>query len=151
MAIKSNSMIKFWYILLHTCVLGDKLSTPAQSNIMYRYRTVMLYNNYYSVINEVATTFRITQCTEHKVTKMRAKKVVVVLCTVKPVYTVTCIKQSPFACPGIENCIWIEHLLFPVFNRVHVTPSLVLCVCFVDHCLSFCPFSFYHCVVFSSS
>ena len=62
---------------------------------MYRYRTVMLYNNYYYVINEVATTFRITQCTEHKVTKMRAKKVVVVLCTVKPVYTVTCINQSP--------------------------------------------------------
>jgi hypothetical protein len=55
----------------------------------------MLYNNYYYVINEVATTLRITQCMEHKVTKMRAKKVVVVLCTVKPVYAVTCIKQSP--------------------------------------------------------
>ena len=28
----------------------------------------------------------------------------------------------------------------PVFSRVHVTRSLVLCACFVDRCLSFCPF-----------
>ena len=28
----------------------------------------------------------------------------------------------------------------PVFISVHVTRSLVLCVCFVDCCLSFCPF-----------
>jgi hypothetical protein len=28
----------------------------------------------------------------------------------------------------------------PVFSSVHVTRSLVLCVCFVDCCLSFCPF-----------
>ena len=33
---------------------------------------------------------------------------------------------------------------------VLVTWSLVLCVCFVDRCLSFCPFSFGHCVVCSS-
>ena len=25
--------------------------------------------------------------------------------------------------------------------------NLALCVCFVDHCLSFCPFCFGHCVV----
>ena len=30
----------------------------------------------------------------------------------------------------------------PVFSVVRVTLSLVLCVCFVDRCLSFCPFSF---------
>ena len=30
----------------------------------------------------------------------------------------------------------------PVFSGVCVTLSLVLCVCFVDRCLSFCPFSF---------
>jgi hypothetical protein len=30
----------------------------------------------------------------------------------------------------------------PVFSGVRVTLSLVLCVCFVDRCLSFCPFSF---------
>jgi hypothetical protein len=35
----------------------------------------------------------------------------------------------------------------PVFNGVRVTRSLVLCVCFVDRCLSFCPFSFSLCVV----
>jgi hypothetical protein len=44
-----------------------------------------------------------------------------------------------------------EYLRSPsVFNGVRVTISLVLCVCFVDHCLSFCPFSFGHCVVCSS-
>ena len=47
-----------------------------------------------------------------------------------------------------------EHLsLPPVFSGVRVTRSLVLCVCFVDRCLSFCPFSFghWHCVVCFSS
>jgi hypothetical protein len=39
----------------------------------------------------------------------------------------------------------------PVFSGVLVTRSLVLCVCFVDRCLSFCTFSFGHCVVCSSS
>ena len=36
------------------------------------------------------------------------------------------------------------------YSRVHVTRSLVLCVWFVDSCLSFCIFSFDHCVVCSS-
>jgi hypothetical protein len=45
-----------------------------------------------------------------------------------------------------------EHLSSPpVFSGVRVTRSLVLCVCFVDRCLSFCLFSFGHCVVCSSS
>ena len=45
-----------------------------------------------------------------------------------------------------------EHLSSPpVFSGVCVTRSLVLCVCFVDHCLSFCTFSFGHCFVCSSS
>ena len=39
----------------------------------------------------------------------------------------------------------------PVFSRVRVTRSLILCVCFVDRCLSFWTFSFDHCVVCSSS
>ena len=40
-----------------------------------------------------------------------------------------------------------EHLSSPsVFSAVRVTRSLVLCVCFVDRCLSFCTFSFCHCV-----
>ena len=39
----------------------------------------------------------------------------------------------------------------PVFSGVRVTRSLVLCVCFVDRCLSFCPFSFGHYVVCSST
>ena len=34
-----------------------------------------------------------------------------------------------------------------VFSRVRVTRTLVLCVCFVDRCLSFYPFSFGHCVL----
>jgi hypothetical protein len=41
-----------------------------------------------------------------------------------------------------------EHLSSPtVFSGVPVTRSLVLYVCFVDRCLSFCTFSFGHCVV----
>jgi hypothetical protein len=39
----------------------------------------------------------------------------------------------------------------PVFSGVRVIWSLVLCVCFVDRCLSFCTFSFDHCVFCSSS
>ena len=38
----------------------------------------------------------------------------------------------------------------PFFSGVRVTQSLVLYVCFVDRCLSFCAFSFGHCVVCSS-
>jgi hypothetical protein len=38
-----------------------------------------------------------------------------------------------------------------VFNGVRVTRSLVLCPCFVDPCLSFCRFSFDHCVVYPLS
>ena len=39
----------------------------------------------------------------------------------------------------------------PVFSGVRVTRSLVLYVCFVNRCLSFCTSSFGHCVVCSSS
>ena len=39
----------------------------------------------------------------------------------------------------------------PVFSGVRFTRSFVLYVCFVDRCLSFCAFSFGHCVVCSSS
>ena len=45
-----------------------------------------------------------------------------------------------------------KHVSSPtVLSGVRVTRSLILCVCFVDRCLSFCPFSFGHCVVCSSS
>ena len=45
-----------------------------------------------------------------------------------------------------------EHLSSPPgFRGVRVTRSLGLYVCFVDRCLSFCTFSFSHCVVCSSS
>jgi hypothetical protein len=45
-----------------------------------------------------------------------------------------------------------EHLsLPPVLSGFRVARSLVLYVCFVDHCLSFCTFPFGHCVVCSSS
>ena len=44
-----------------------------------------------------------------------------------------------------------EHLNSPpVFSGVRVTRSLVVCVCFVDRCLSLFPSSFGHCVVCSS-
>ena len=45
-----------------------------------------------------------------------------------------------------------EHLCSPPFSSgVRVTRSLVLYICFVDRFLSFCTFSFGHCVVCSSS
>jgi branched-subunit amino acid transport protein len=44
-----------------------------------------------------------------------------------------------------------EHLSSPpVFSGARGTGSLILCVCFVDRCLSFCPFSIVYCVVCSS-
>ena len=44
-----------------------------------------------------------------------------------------------------------EHLSSPpVFSGVRDGRSLILCVCFVDRCFSFCTFSFGHCVVCSS-
>ena len=53
---------------------------------------------------------------------------------------------------GQELLTLPEHLSsLPLFSGVRATRSLVLCVCFVDHCLSFCTFSFGHCVVCSSS
>jgi hypothetical protein len=39
----------------------------------------------------------------------------------------------------------------PVYSGVRDTRSLVLCVYFVDRCLSFCTFPFGHCIVCSSS
>jgi hypothetical protein len=54
------------------------------------------------------------------------------------------VKQELFTLP--------EHMSStPVFSGVHITRSLVVCVCFVYRCLSFCTFSFGHCVVCSSS
>ena len=56
--------------------------------------------------------------------------------------------------PLVEQKLFIlpEHLSTPPgFSEVCVARSLVLCVCFVDRCLSFCTFSFDHCVVCSSS
>ena len=45
-----------------------------------------------------------------------------------------------------------EHLSSPpVFSGIRITRSLVLYLFFVDRCLSFCAFSFGHCVVCSSS
>ena len=43
-----------------------------------------------------------------------------------------------------------EHMSSPpIFSEIHVTRSLILCVYFVDCCLSYCAFSFCHCVVCS--
>ena len=44
-----------------------------------------------------------------------------------------------------------EHLSSPLgFSGLRFTPSLVLCVCFIDRCLLFCTFSYGHCFVCSS-
>ena len=45
-----------------------------------------------------------------------------------------------------------EHLSsLAVFSDDRVARSLVFCVCFIDHCLSFCTFSFGYCIVGPSS
>ena len=49
-----------------------------------------------------------------------------------------------------EQFILPEHLSSG-FSGVRVTRFLVLCICFIDRCLSFCNFTFGHCVVGSSS
>ena len=56
------------------------------------------------------------------------------------------------ATSGSGPVILPEHLSsLPVFGGVRVTRSLFLYVYFVDRYLSFCTFSFGHCVVCSSS
>ena len=51
-----------------------------------------------------------------------------------------------------RTCILLEPLIStPSFSGVSVTRPLVVCVCFVDRCLSFCTFYFGHCVVCYSS
>ena len=60
-------------------------------------------------------------------------------------------KSTMGATSGAGTATLPEYLSSPpVFSGVRVTRSLVLCVCFVDRCLSFCPFSFGHCVICSS-
>ena len=50
-----------------------------------------------------------------------------------------------------SDCSECNHLAAsPGFSRFRVTQFLALFVCFVDRCLSFCTFSFGHCVVRSS-
>ena len=46
-----------------------------------------------------------------------------------------------------NSLILITFYLLPRFCGIRVTRSLVLRVCFVDHCLYFCTCSFGHCVV----
>jgi hypothetical protein len=48
-----------------------------------------------------------------------------------------------------RNCLIFD--IPPLLSGLRVTRSLVLCVCFVDRCVSFCTFSFVHYVVCSSS
>ena len=54
------------------------------------------------------------------------------------------------ATSGAELLTLPEHMSsLRVFSAVHVIRSLVLCVCFVDRCLSFCPFYFFLVIVLS--
>jgi hypothetical protein len=56
-----------------------------------------------------------------------------------------------FIFPYFDSCLTPYLKLYIAFIGVRVTRSLVLCVCFVDSYLSFCPFPFGHCVVCLSS
>ena len=56
----------------------------------------------------------------------------------------TLVEQEQLTLPEHLSSLW-------VFSGIRITRSFVLCVCFVDRCLSFCTFSFGHCVVCSFS
>jgi len=56
------------------------------------------------------------------------------------------VTRSTRRVPLVEQALLtlLEHLSSPpVFNGVRVTRSFVLCLCFVDRCLSFCTFFFW--------
>ena len=54
--------------------------------------------------------------------------------------------------PVEQELLSLPELLssYPVFSEVRPTRSLVLCVCFIDPCLSFWAYSFDHCIFCSS-
>ena len=57
-----------------------------------------------------------------------------------------CVCPKPGFTSGAVTADVFEALEFnPSFSWAHVAQSLVFCVLFVDHCLSFCPFSFNYC------
>jgi hypothetical protein len=62
---------------------------------------------------------------------------------------VTDIFDAHMSTRGVLKQIYLIMFMFTlgVFQWGSVTRSLVLCVCFVDRCLSFCTFSIGHCVV----
>ena len=55
--------------------------------------------------------------------------------------------------PNNKRLVRLQIIFFLPYalSGVRVARSLVFCVSFVDHCLSFCPFSFGHCNVCPSS
>jgi hypothetical protein len=63
-----------------------------------------------------------------------------------------CLASCEHFIQGLKLLTFPDHLSSsPLLSGVCVIRSLVLYVCFVDRCLSFCSFSFGHCVVCSSS
>ena len=50
-----------------------------------------------------------------------------------------------------QSLVFCVVLCRSLLSGVRVARSLVLYICFVDRCLSFCTFSFGHCVICSSS
>ena len=64
---------------------------------------------------------------------------------------IKCYHNTQEVTMSLGNFFILYFLWFFCYIGVLVTRSLVLCVCFVGRCLSFCLFSFGHCVVCSSS
>ena len=69
---------------------------------------------------------------------------IIELCSFPYLWLITgLVTRLTWRVPLLEQELFVlpEHLSSPqVFSGVHVTWSLVLCVCFVDSCLSFCTF-----------
>ena len=62
---------------------------------------------------------------------------------------ITCQKSALVKWALTRHCLAPD--VTPVFSGISATRSSVLCVCFIERCLFFCPFSFGHCFVSPSS
>ena len=52
-------------------------------------------------------------------------------------------RKFEIGCTSYECTVWCDCFEFIPSFQVRITRSLVWCVCFVDHCLSFCTFFFW--------
>ena len=151
MAFQSSDLESTWWRLFQKRVVRTKFDFYVficfNITISFRYGI-----SQYVFIAIIYSTNRLTgYCTKlegeryhnHYSTKENACKWLITGFVTRLTLRLSLVEQELLALP--------KHLSSPTdFIGVRVTRSLVLYVCFVDRCLSFCTFSFGHCVVCSS-